>query len=149
MKIYVASSWRNKLQPAVVAILEALGHEVYDFRNPPGRAGFGWEQICRNWKAWTTEEYREALHHPIAQEGFAADIGALRMCDACVLVMPCGRSANWELGYAMGQGKPGFVVQFEPAEPELMYSEATILASEEEIVRIFEIRDRFAMAAAR
>lgn len=34
MKVYVASSWRNKLQPDVVAIIRAAGHEVYDFRNP-------------------------------------------------------------------------------------------------------------------
>ena len=34
MKIYVASSWRNAQQPAVVARLREAGHEVYDFRNP-------------------------------------------------------------------------------------------------------------------
>lgn len=37
MKIYVASSWRNQYQPEVVATLRAVGHEVYDFKNPrPG-----------------------------------------------------------------------------------------------------------------
>ena len=42
-RIYVASSWRNKYQPEVVAALRKAGHEVYDFRNPkdnPG--GFHW-----------------------------------------------------------------------------------------------------------
>ena len=34
-KIYVASSWRNVFQQDVVAILRDLGHEVYDFKNPP------------------------------------------------------------------------------------------------------------------
>ena len=46
-KIYVASSWRNKYQPEVVAALRAAGHEVYDFRNPehnPG--GFHWADTC-------------------------------------------------------------------------------------------------------
>ena len=33
-RIYVASSWRNKYQPEVVAALRKAGHEVYDFRNP-------------------------------------------------------------------------------------------------------------------
>lgn len=34
-KIYVASSWRNVFQQDVVGILRDLGHEVYDFKNPP------------------------------------------------------------------------------------------------------------------
>ena len=45
-RIYVASSWRNTLQPGVVAALRGDGHEVYDFRNPaPGVKGFAWSEI--------------------------------------------------------------------------------------------------------
>lgn len=46
-RIYVASSWRNVYQPAVVDALRALpGCEVYDFRNPaPGDSGFAWSDI--------------------------------------------------------------------------------------------------------
>ena len=33
-RIYVASSWRNALQPGVVTKLRRDGHEVYDFREP-------------------------------------------------------------------------------------------------------------------
>jgi len=144
-KIYVASSWRNLHQPLVVQALRELGHDVYDFRHPPGGAGFGWEQVNGDWRSWSTEQYREALKHPVARAGFASDMKTLRECDAYVLVMPCGRSANWELGFAMGEGKPGFVVQLEPAEPELMYSEATILASVAELRDVFEISGRAAM----
>ncbi len=38
-KIYVASSWRNKYQPEVVAALRKAGHKVYDFRNPKDNPG--------------------------------------------------------------------------------------------------------------
>lgn len=34
MKIYLASSWRHRGQPNLVAILRGAGQEVYDFRNP-------------------------------------------------------------------------------------------------------------------
>jgi hypothetical protein len=132
-KIYVASSWRNSLQPRVVALVRDMGHEVYDFRNPPGRAGFGWQQIAADWQTWTPAQYRAALQHPLAVEGYAADISALRECDACVLVLPSGRSASWEFGFAMGQGKRGAVLQLEHLEPELMYREAAILTSYEEL----------------
>jgi hypothetical protein len=138
MKVYVASSWRNLLQSSVVLALRKCGHEVYDFRHPkPGNDGFSWSSIDLRWKDWTPEEYREALNHPLAKAGYALDIGALRACDACVLVLPSGRSASWEFGYAMGQGKRGYVLTLQNCEPELMYSEATILTSIDELLDAF------------
>jgi len=138
MNIYVASSWRNLLQAGIVVALRRCGHDVYDFRHPtPGRGGFSWAEIDPNWQKWEPTAYRRALGHPLAIEGYAHDIEALRSCDACVLVLPCGRSASWEFGYAMGQGKKGYVVQFERQEPELMFREATILTSMDEFFEAF------------
>jgi hypothetical protein len=51
MKIYIASSWRNAAQPALVQCLRNQGHEVYDFRNPPPPGipgGFQWSEIDLN-----------------------------------------------------------------------------------------------------
>lgn len=138
MNIYVASSWRNLLQPAIVHALRRCGHEVYDFKNPgPGNKGFAWSDIDPNWQKWTPDEYREALKHPIARHGYGLDITALKACEACVLVLPSGRSASWEFGYAMGQGKRGAVVSLEAVEPELMYREAAIITSMDELFDAF------------
>jgi nucleoside 2-deoxyribosyltransferase len=138
VKIYVASSWRNSYQPAIVVALRRAGHDVYDFRAPaPGNDGFRWSDIDPNWQQWDAEHYRLALQSPIAKAGYALDIGALRECEACVLVLPAGRSASWEFGYAMGQGKKGYVVQFQRQEPELMFREATILANMNELFDTF------------
>jgi hypothetical protein len=121
MKIYVASSWRNGRQQEVVAALRAAGHEVYDFRHPaPGVSGFAWSDIDPEWQAWDSERFRAALDHPIAREGFRRDMAALALCDACVLVMPCGRSAHLELGYAIGSYRRTAIL-LEAGEPELMY----------------------------
>lgn len=139
MKIYVASSWRNQYQPRVVSLLLSLGHEVYDFRHPePGCDGFSWSVIDPDWCSWTPDEYRRALSHPVARAGYALDVGAVRGCDAGLLVLPAGQSASWELGHIMGQGKPGFVYVPEPVEPDLMFAEATILVSEDELRSRFE-----------
>jgi hypothetical protein len=106
VKIYVASSWRNLYQPDVVRILRGQGHEVYDFRKPaPGNNGFHWSDIDGSWKGWTFERYRDALKHPVAEAGFAADMDALRWCDATVMVMPAGRSSHLELGWAAGASR--------------------------------------------
>jgi len=40
--------------------------------------------------------------------------------DACVLVMPCGRSAHLEAGYFVGANKR-LVILIDDGEPELMY----------------------------
>ena len=128
MRVYVASSWRNAHQPEVVKFLRDNGHVVYDFRNPePGNQGFAWSEIDPNWKTWTPTSYRNALKHPVARSGYFCDIRALRWCESCVLVLPSGRSASWEFGYAMGAGKLGVVYMPEPCEPELMYAESEIV----------------------
>lgn len=99
MKIYVASSWRNAVQPEIVNLLREKGYEVYDFKNPrPGDTGFHWSEIDQDWKKWTPEQFRQGVKHEIALKGYYSDMGALEECDVCVLVLPCGRSAHLEAG---------------------------------------------------
>jgi hypothetical protein len=122
-KVYVASSWRNDHQPLVVEMLRQLGHEVYDFRNPrPGDIGFAWSEIDPDWLGWSPRAFRDLLDHPIAQGGFKSDFDAMKWADTFVLMLPCGRSAHLEAGWAIGAGKPTCLVLHEDKfEPELMY----------------------------
>ena len=46
---------------------------------------------------------------------------ALERADACVLVLPCGRSAHTEAGWMAGRGKKVVVYIPKMEEPELMY----------------------------
>lgn len=124
-RIYVASSWRNSIQQEIVAALRIAGHEVYDFRNPaPGQHGFAWSEVNREWLKWSPEQFAVDLYsgHPAVERGFAHDKSALDWADTCVLVLPCGRSAHLEAGYAAGQGKHTiFYLHPDKFEPELMY----------------------------
>ena len=136
MKVYVASSFRNERQPAVVERLRFAGHEVYDPVHPdvegpgaPSRAGAGWKQAGPDWWTWTPDQYLAALRHPLAVEGFAANWSAMQWADRVVLVMPCGRSAHLEAGYAVGAGKP-LAILLEPhssPEPDLMHKMASLI----------------------
>jgi hypothetical protein len=111
-KIYVASSWRNPFQQEVVSILRDLGHEVYDFKNPPnGDKGFSWSEIDPNWQNWTSGEYRNALRYVRSEQGFNNDFDGMQWADTCVMVLPCGRSANTEAGWMKGAGKKVYVYQ--------------------------------------
>ena len=121
-KIYVASSWRNEYYPEVVAKLREAGHDVYDFRNPPSDDhGFWWDSIDPLYMEWTPEKYKKMLMHPKAMKQFDNDIKAMKSSDACVLVLPCGRSAHTEAGWFAGQGKKVLTYIPEKQEPELMY----------------------------
>jgi len=130
MKIYVASSWRNNVQPVMVRFLKSCGHEVYDFKNPrEGDNGFHWSEIDPDWKNWNVKEYVKNLNHPLAEAVFKSDWEAMEWADACVLVMPCGRSAHIEAGYFVGANKL-LIIFTNIAEPELMYKMADLVTDE-------------------
>ncbi|MDQ2624972.1 MAG: nucleoside 2-deoxyribosyltransferase domain-containing protein [Actinomycetota bacterium] len=108
------------MQPAVVDAIRAAGFNAYDFRNPEGGTGFAWSEIDPAWEEWTAAEYVAALKHPRAVEGFASDFEAMQRADIVVLVLPCGRSAHLELGWAVGAGRRTAILTRDGEEPELM-----------------------------
>lgn len=126
--VYVASSWRNNMQTAVVGTLEAAGIPHYDFKNPDTARGFHWGEVGMPTYDRATngpvpiDEYVQGIVHPRAEEGFKHDMDAMMKADTFVLVLDCGKSAHLELGWAVGQGKRTCI--FAPHEtiiPELMY----------------------------
>lgn len=130
MKVYVASSWRNPYQQRVVQDLRAEGHEVYDFRHPiEGEDEFHWSEIDPKWELWSYSQFIGALDHPLAERVYRNDMYALASADAVVLVMPSGRSAHLELGYAIGAGKRTAIL-LDGGEPELMYKMASYLTGD-------------------
>ncbi len=129
MNIYVASSWRNEHQPEVVRALREVGHDVYDFRKPSlDDRGFHWSEIDPLWESWTVEQYIAGLAHPLAEAGYAKDFKAMKRASACVLVLPCGRSAHLEAGFFIGRHRPLLILGAK-MEPELMYKMADSLHS--------------------
>ena len=135
--VYVASSWRNPIQPVVVEALRADGISCYDFRNPEGGTGFSWKEVKPNstpgvagkgsdWES--IPDYLAMVRHPRAIEGFAADFAAMEKADTYVLVLPCGKSAHLELGVAIGACKRTAILLEDPVEPELMYLMVDYLA---------------------
>jgi hypothetical protein len=138
MRIYVASSWRNKYQPEICQQLVRWGHQVFDYRHPrPGYNGFHWSQIDKNWENWSPEEHRVVLQESTtASHGFMSDLRGMQWADACVLVLPCGRSAHLEAGWFAGTGKRLVVYMPEKQEPDLMYLLAQdIVLNDEELFK--------------
>ena len=139
-KVYVASSWRNRpLQQEVVRHLRAAGFEVYDFTDPTNDKGaFSWSDLGEGDgnrpEDWPPEKCIEFLNHPRAEEGFRQDFDAMQRSQACVLVLPAGRSANLEAGWFIGKGRPVVVLK-DAGTPDLMYKMASaVVARIEQIV---------------
>ena len=132
-KIYVASSWRNLLQPKIVEHLLRRGDEVYDFRNPvKGNYGFRWSDIDPDWKDWSLWDYVEALKDQRAKDGYDFNACALmNWCDTFLAVQPFGVSTALELGWAVGQGRHTILLLNDPVQPEVMVEFTANIVTEE------------------
>jgi hypothetical protein len=147
-RVYVASSWRNKYQPDVVTKLRVAEYEVYDFRHPePGNEGFSWAQVEPGYGDWPCDvrAWHRMTSHKIARAAFKLDFDAMKAADACVLVLPAGRSAHLEAGYfASGAGKRLVVLMPESQEPDLMYLMANaVVGTTEEAVACLDSYYKF------
>ncbi len=112
--VYLIGSLRNPAIPHIGNSLRAAGFDVFDdwFGAGP-EADDKWQDYERT----RGRCYGEALVGAAARNTFNFDLVHLEMCAVGVLVAPAGKSAHLELGWLLGQGKPGFVL-FPDGTPE-------------------------------
>lgn len=120
--IYLAGSLRHARVEGVAAKLRKAGYVAFDdWRAAGEEADDAWRDYC----ARRGHGYAEALRNPSARNIFEFDVRNIRSADAFALVMPAGKSAHMELGFASGIGKPCFVL-FDPKDPperfDVMYN---------------------------
>lgn len=89
LKIYLASSWRNKHFENLLNALRIQGYYTYDFKHPEDNelSGFSWEKVDKDFEKWTCRDFKEGLHHPEAVKAFEKDFHAMQEADYCVLDM--------------------------------------------------------------
>lgn len=134
--IYVASSWRN---PRYEAILDCLDQWTIPYYNWRDEQGFNWSEVfhgTRTTEAWTEEvppaHFAVALRSERAQQGFERDMSHLEAAEAVILLLPCGKSAHLEAGWAVGNAKPValYVSSNDLLQPELMYGMFDMVTSD-------------------
>ena len=129
MKVYVASSWRTPRHDEVVRALRDAGHDVYDYRQD----GANHEDFGMDYDH-TLEETLELLAREDVESVVDRDMNNVAKAKALVLVLPCGRSAHTEYGFALAIDKPCYIL-WEACEPEFVYLGADcIVGSVQEIV---------------
>ena len=114
MIIYLIGSLRSPRVPEIGNALRERGYEVFDDWHAGGPTA---DDEWQRYEKQRGRTYREAIKGYAARHTFEYDVHHLKRADAVVLVLPAGKSGHLELGWALGQGKPGFIL-LEDVEPE-------------------------------
>lgn len=122
--VYLIGSLRNSKIPRLASRLEQqLGIEVFDSWFSPGPEA---DSYWRKYEKLRGRSYKQALNSYAAKHVFEFDKFNIDRCDAGLLIMPAGRSGHLELGYMLGQGKPGYILfDKEPSRWDVMVQFAT------------------------
>ena len=119
MKLYLIGSLRNPQVPIVATQLRVAGYEVFDDWMAAGPEADDW------WQKYETDrghDFKAALQGHAAHHVYEFDKAHLDSSDACVLLLPAGKSGHLEFGYMMGKGKPGWILMDgDPERFDVMY----------------------------
>lgn len=121
--IYIIGSLRNKRIPTVAKMLRETGLEVFDDWYAAGEFA---DDSLRDYYRERGLTYDQILESYSARHIFEFDKKHLDRCSMALLVGPAGKSAHLELGYVVGQGKPGYILlDEEPERVDIMQQFAT------------------------
>jgi hypothetical protein len=105
--LYIIGALKNSRIPEIGSTLRAEGFDVMDEWFTPG------PEADENWQKYERQRgrsYAEALKGRAATNIFLFDRSYIDLADYVVLVMPAGKSAMLELGYAKGRGKKAYIL---------------------------------------
>lgn len=133
-KVYIGGSLANPEIIRITKVVQEAGHDPFSSWFTPGPEA---DEHWRDYEKALGYSYREALRRPAAQNIFHFDKRHIDASDIFVMVMPCGKSAHLELGYAVGQGLKTIV--YMPEEPErfdvMMAFADSIVYGDEELIK--------------
>lgn len=118
MILYLIGSLRNPQVPVIAEQLRAAGHSVFDDWFAAGPEA---DDKWRDYEQARGRSYREALSGYAAGHVFDFDRLHLERADVVVLMLPAGKSGHLELGWALGKGKPGYILLDNPDRWDVMY----------------------------
>lgn len=133
--IYLIGSLKNPEVPKVAKMLRAvLNTEVFDHWYSPGPDA---DDYLRDHIRFKGLSYPEAMDDWAVKHIFEFDKFHIDRAEAVVMLMPAGKSGHLELGYAVGKGKPAYIVfDKEPERFDVMHRFATqVFLSVEDLIR--------------
>lgn len=129
--IYLIGSLRNPKVPDIAQVLRQWGWEVFDDWHAAGPEA---DDYWQRYEQARGHDYKTALSGYAARHVFGFDKFHLDRASAGVLVLPAGKSGHLELGYLIGQGKPGYILlDGEPERFDVMYQFAQVARDLDEL----------------
>jgi len=126
--VYLAGSLRNRAIPKIIEEMHGyLNANIFaDWYAAGPEADDHWKEF---YKA-LGYEYTEALKEPASINTFEFDKKNMLASNTMVLALPAGKSGHLELGWFLGQGKPGYILLDESEDRwDVMYQFATGVTS--------------------
>lgn len=121
--IYLIGSLRNPRIPEIAKELRVAGHEVFDDWYAAGPEA---DDYWQRYEQARGHDFQRALKGYPAQHVYNYDRFHLDRMGTGVLVLPAGKSGHLELGYMIGQKKPGYILMDgEPERFDVMYNFAS------------------------
>lgn len=118
MKVYLIGSLSNPKVQELDLILRKAGIKAFSQWMAAGPEA---DQHWKNYGKAMGWSYTETLHSDFVQTAFNFDYKHMQESDACILVMPAGKSAHCEFGWFIGSGRKGYILfDGEPDRPDLM-----------------------------
>ena len=143
MKLYIIGSLRNPEVPKVAEFCRQFpGIDVFDDWYAAGPTA---DDSWKEYEVARGRDYQQALDGHVAKHVFAFDKKHLDEADAVLMVLPAGKSGHLEFGYAIGQGKLGWILlqdnyATDADRWDVMYQFATkVVSCEEELS--WELKD--------
>lgn len=123
--VYLIGSLRNPQVTVIANQLRAHGYDVFDDWMAAGPEA---DDKWRDYEIQRGHGVRDALLGYAAEHVFQFDLQHLRRANIVVMLMPAGKSGHLELGWALGQGKPGYILfDQEPERFDVMWKFATAI----------------------
>lgn len=131
--IYVGGALKNNNICAVADRLRSAGYDAMDEWITPGPDA---DSFLHAYSRGRGLSYTETIRGRAVENILLFDRSFIDMSDAFVMVLPCGKSAHLELGYAAGRGIPTFILmEEEPDRFDVMPAMAgTVVRTVDELV---------------
>jgi nucleoside 2-deoxyribosyltransferase len=105
--IYLIGSLRNPEVPKLANQLREMGFDVFDDWFSAGKFA---DDCLRLYEKQRGHGFGDALKSYSAKHVFDFDFKHINRCDIGLMYMPAGKSCHLELGYMIGQKKPGYIL---------------------------------------
>lgn len=138
--IYLIGSLRNPEVPKIAqALRQGTSEEIFDDWYAAGPEA---DDYWRDYERARGRSLAEALQGLAARAVYTFDKRNLERADTVVLVLPAGKSGHLELGWALGQGKRGYILlDNDPERYDVMYQFADgVFSTLEELINALQLQ---------